>query len=152
MSSIIFRNVGPALPQDLPKAKAVLAEIAALKEQILPLDQTDLDADRKRGTLGIYAKPIPGLGIVMADMKVDAYDPAKPVESMQVSTSTNPGSCEGTFIVDESTKWFQSFVDRDDAGRPETVITHKHDRATKLYQSVYVDVETGQIGYREELR
>jgi hypothetical protein len=152
MSSILFRNIGPASPRDLPKARAVLGEIDQLKEQLLPLDQTELDADRKRGSLGLYAKPVPGLGIALVEMQVDPYDPTTPLKMMRVALANNEESSEGTFVDNGKTRNYEYVIDLDDQGRPETIVAHKHDKTTRLYQSIYVDVETGGIGYREELR
>lgn len=152
MTSIFLRNTTPVSPNDLAKAKTVLAEVDQLKETLLPYDQSVLDSDRKRGTLEMYGKRIPDMGIVLAELKVDAYVPEKPLQSLQVSVSKSPESRENTYVIDEHSKWYQHIVDHNEQGEPETRITHKHDRSTNLYQTVYVDVETGEIGYREEMR
>ena len=149
----LLKNRRPITSAQREKGRQIITEIEQFKDKVVPHDNTALDTDRKKGTLEILAKPLPEFdGVVMAEMKVDTYDPEKPLHSLQVSISKSPESGDGKFVIDGTNTWYQSFLDRDQEGVPETTIFHKHDRGTNLMQSVYLDFKTGEMAYREETR
>lgn len=139
-------NLQPATGPDLRKGTEVAEEILALKDELVRLDNGPDDQDRKRGSLEILARQVGQRGVLLGEMRFDPARPHQPLLAMNLASSRAPGSGNGTFVADETSVNYNSFID------DGVQFFQKYDHSTKVLQWVYVDVQTGDLGYREEVR
>ncbi|MEQ8171570.1 MAG: hypothetical protein ABRQ38_21960 [Candidatus Eremiobacterota bacterium] len=143
----------PSGPVERKKAEQVIEEVYNLKDEFVKLDNKKDDTDRKRGSVELLCRQINGgKEFVLGNIEFDSYTEKKELFNMNVGVSGSKECDEGKFVIDETTRHYNYTDIKNDDGKVETEIFSKHDRGTKLYKSVYRDVETGQIMYREEER
>ncbi|OQA14588.1 MAG: hypothetical protein BWY64_03180 [bacterium ADurb.Bin363] len=150
VGSSTFRPSGPV---ERKKAEQVIEEVYNLKDEFVKFDNTKDDTDRKRGSVELLSRQMSGgKEFALGNIEFDSYTEEKDLFSLNVGVSGNEGCDKGTFVIDKTTRHYGYTDIRNNGGKVETEIFFKHDRGTKLYQSVYRDVETGQIMYKEEER
>jgi hypothetical protein len=89
----------PATGDKLKRGMEVVEEILTIKDELVQLDNVKpFDEDRRRGRMEFMPQEVTGRGVGMRNVHFDAGSEVKPLLSMNVAFTRNPGSGNGTFV------------------------------------------------------
>jgi len=153
--SLTFININE---EEREKAVKVINEIKAIKDEMIRLDNTDVDFDRKRGTVEVFGTTrLPGRKII-GEVEFDDYSEGKELLFMNlgVFTDQTPPTEElkksSASATDETDYDYQFTEIRDPDDKLVTKIYSRYNKKDGLLQTAYVDTKTGQMFYKETIQ